>query len=144
MINPNRKVVRNEFGAILVQALEGEGKLAQKVYSCRPGDFGGAFPVVTVSGNGTLREQQTFQGAAIKHQLQVDVFVLYATEDGSWTVEMAEDRLDDIQAKISEVIAANQVTAHWDSIAQSDWSERLDVVIGGADYIREFLILSFE
>ncbi len=143
MISDARKTVRKSFAALLTSALVGTGKLAYTVKAYRWGGIQGQSPVVIVSSYGTLRQPLTFQGTRPAYQLQVDVFVTYSTEDATYTEETAEDLLDDIEQVIAGVIAANQRNTNWEAITQSDWSTREDIAIGGADYIREYMIVEF-
>ncbi len=136
----NRATVRKAFAALLTSAL---GTLAQKVYDYRVGDFGTQNPVVTVSSSGILRRRATFAGSRATMYLQVDVFVLYS-DLGSWSEDDAEDRLDDIEAAIAGVIDANQPNANWLALSQAERSQRVDVEIGGVEYIREMLLVAVE
>jgi hypothetical protein len=145
MIAANRKDVRAQFAGLLSTALTGGAGLVQSVYAYRKGDFKGEAPVVTVSSSGTERNDLTFMGTKPTYQLQVDVFVLYADDASGWTEAMAEDRLDDIEHGIAGVVAANKVLAgYWEGISMTGQSERVDVSIGGVDYIREYMTLIFE
>ena len=79
------------------------------------------------------------------YRLQVDVFVLYEDTAAGWTEADAENALDDIEKIVADVIAANQVVAnYWEGITPVDWSERVDVSLGGVDYIREMILLEFD
>ena len=69
---------------------------------------------------------------------QVDVFVLYS-DLGSLGEDDAEDAIDNIEAAIAGVIDANQATANWTAVTQSGQSQRVDVEIGGVEYIREVM-----
>ena len=141
-MSSNRKTAREALATLLSTALTGGGGLAQAVYSYRVGDFGGASPVVIVSSQGSRRERSTFQGSRNTVFLQVDIFVLYAAV--GWTEQDAETRLDDIEAAIAGVVDANQETANWLALNWADRSQRVDVAIGGVDYIRELLVLAAE
>ncbi len=144
MTDTNRKNVRAQFATLLSTAMVGTGLPVQAVYDYRVGDFAGNSPVVTVSSVGAARPAFTFRGAKPVYRLQVDVFVLYAMEDGTWTEEQAEDALDDIEKLLGDVIAANRSTAYWIGIEYVDVSQRVDVTIGGVDYIREAFVLEFK
>jgi acetaldehyde dehydrogenase (acetylating) len=136
----NRGTVRKAFAALLTTAL---GSLTQAVYDYRMGDFGTQNPVVTVSSAGIQRQRATMHGSRATMYLQVDVFVLYA--DGvTWGEDDAEDRVDDIEAAIAGVIDANQANANWYALTQMDRSQRIDVEIGGVEYIREMITVAVE
>lgn len=137
----SRETVRDGVATLLQTALVGSGLLAQAVYNYRIGDFAGASPVVTVSSSGIMRKPATMQGGQAAVFLQVDVFVLYSDEDG-WGEDDAEDRLDAIEAAIAGVVEANRQTATWFDLIMAERSQRVDVVIGGVDYIREMIPLA--
>lgn len=144
MITSSRKTLRKAYAALLNTALVGTGKLAQAVYDYQVGDFKGASPVVCVTSAGALRQRLTFQGSTPAFWLNIHVFVLYATEDASWTEAMAEDAIDDIEAVIAAVNDANQINASWQGITQEDRSQADSLVIGGLEYRRETFLLRFE
>lgn len=144
MIADSRKTVRKELAALLSNDLVGSGKLAQAVYAYRVGDFEGQSPVVVVSSGGTLRQPWTMQGTMPVYHLEVDIFVLYANEAGTWTEENAEDRLDDIEQAIAEVIEKHQVNQCWDALTQTEMSERTDLEIGGVEYIHEMMVVEVQ
>lgn len=138
MIAQNRKTVLAAWAAILQSALVGVGKPVQAVYDYPVGDFQNQSPVVTVSSGGSERRSFTFQGTIPNYDLLVDVFVIYAA-DGGWTEDMTEDALDDIELAIAEAVAANQVTAYWQSLSIVERTQPTYVVIGGAEYRRELI-----
>ncbi len=138
----SRKTVRDALTTLLSTALV-TGGLAQAVYGYRVGDFRGQSPVVVVSGAGSRRARLTRQGSAATFGLQVDVFVVYAVT-GSWTEAQAEDALDGLEAAIAGVVDANQVTAQWQALDYGEWSQRVDVEVGGVEYARESVKLLVE
>lgn len=136
----NRGTVRKAFAALLTTGL---GALTQAVYNYRRGNFDTENPVVTVSSAGILRKRATMQGGRATMYLQVDVFVLYSDLD-TWGEDDAEDRIDDIEAAIAGVIDANQAHANWFALSQATQSQRVDVEIGGVEYIREMILVAVE
>lgn len=143
MTATNRKTVRKAFAALLATAMVGVGKPVQAVYDFRKGDFQGQSPVVVVSGDGDKRLRFTFEGVKPAYHLQIDIFVLYARTDGTWTEDMAEDVLDDIGLILADTVSDNRKSTDWIELYYTEFSQRLDVVIGGLDYIRETFILEF-
>lgn len=135
----DRKTAREHLAALLRAALTGEGGLAEAVYEYQVSDFGGVFPVVTVSSGGTLRKAVKLRGnRQPRYRLNVHVFILYADEGSSWMEKDAEDRMDDIEREISDVIDANQrVPGVWEHIEQEAMTAPDSVVIGGLEYRRE-------
>lgn len=134
----SRELVRDGLATLLESALTGTGGLAQAVYNYRIGDFAGASPVVTVSSAGILRKRGTFEGGQAAVFLQVDVFVLYADGE-SWGEDEAEDRLDALEAAIAQVVEGYRSTALWFDLAMAERSQRVDVTIGGVEYMREVI-----
>jgi hypothetical protein len=132
----NRKTVRKALAALITSGVTG----LQKVYDYRVGDFGGQSPVATVSSSGSQRERLTFAGSKATMAFQVDVFALYS-DGGSWGEDDAEDAIDDIEAAIADVVDANQVTANWRALSLEGRSQRIDVEIGGVEYVRESMII---
>ncbi len=139
----NRETVRDALATLIGTAAVGSGKPVQAVFNYRVGDFGGASPVVVVSSRGSDRRQLTVRGGRAKFFLQVDTLVLYSDE-GTWGEDDAEDALDAIEAILAGVVAANQVTAQWAALAYAGESTRMDVMIGGVEYIREAVSLVAE
>jgi hypothetical protein len=135
----DRKAVRLAFAGLLETLLVGTGKPAQKVYAYQPGDFKGAFPVVTVSSDGSEYVPLSFQGLALSCYLNVHVFVLYAvkTKTGEWTEENAEDALDDIDKILRGLAEANPKNVNWESLMFDGRSETGSVIIGGLEYRME-------
>ena len=137
----NRETTRDALAALLQTALVGTGKPVQQLYNYRPADFGGQSPVVTVSSAGSRRARLSAQGSQVTMYFQVDVFVLY-NDRASWTEDLAEDRLDLIEATLAEVLDTYQRSAPWEALDYADRSQRIDVVVGGVEYARESLMLS--
>lgn len=132
----NRKTVRAALAALIAAGVPS----LQKVYDYRVSDFGGQSPVATVSASGTGRERATFQGSQALMYFQVDVFALYS-DGANWGEDDAEDAIDDIEAGIAAVVDANQKTEHWHSLSLEGRSQRIDVEIGGVEYVRELMVL---
>lgn len=76
--------------------------------------------------------------------LRIYTFVLYATDDGAWTEADAEDRLDDMEEKISAVIDENQVTANWEGLTIIERSVCSSVIAGGLEYRTEIITVLVE
>jgi hypothetical protein len=139
-----RQTAREALGALLVTALEGTGKLAQKVYDYWTGNIEGQSPVVVVSSSGVERPRMTAKGHRVVVYLQVDVYSVYAMADGTWTEADAEDNLDAIEAEVAAVMSANQVTAAWDALDYAERTRRQIVAVGGTSYAWEAIFLRAE
>lgn len=140
----DRETARDALATLLTAALVGSGKPAQAVYNYRKGEWSGLFPVVEVSSRTSTRTQMTRAGSRATFGLQVDVYVLYALDDGTWTEALAEDALDEIEHLIAGAVEQNQTTAPWKSLSYAGNSERMDVTIGGVPYIWETIPLVAE
>jgi hypothetical protein len=121
---------------MLSAGLTGVGGLVTAVYDYQKGDFKGASPVVAVTSGGSGRASLTFQGMKATYELRIHVFVLY-TDGDAWNEDDAEDRLDDIEQKIADLIEANQTTDNWQAISYAERSACDSVEIGGDEYRRE-------
>ena len=143
MISTDRKTLRKAYATLLQNNLVGTGKLVQATYAYQVGDFGGKSPVVVVSSGGALRQRLTFQGTTPIFWLNVHVFVLYALQDKSWTEDMAEDALDDIENALASLNDANQKGTYWDTVTQEERSRTDSVVIGGLEYRTEVFPIGF-
>lgn len=77
----NRKDIRESFAALLVAAIEGTGKPAQKVYPYRVSDFGGRKAVCVLASAPANRSKQA-QVTRVSSRVRVDVhnFVWYADQ----------------------------------------------------------------
>lgn len=139
----NQETVRDAFVALLGAAKTASALSCQAVYGYRIGDFGSQSPIVTVSSAGDQLVGFTAAGFRTHVWLQVDTFTLYS-DKGSWTEALAEDRKDLLKQQINQVVVDNQVTAAWQSIDMGGRSQRVDVTIGGNEYIRETWELLFE
>jgi len=136
----NRKDVRHEFADLLTAGL---GGLVNKVYRGQVADFGKARAVVVCSSGGLEVYPMAVRNLIGNPDLSVDVFVLYADPDANWTEEDAEDRLDDIAAEITGILAVNQTGRNWSAISWSEKSQPGSIEIGGTEYRREQITLHF-
>lgn len=143
----NRKDVRKAFAALLRTHMTGSGNPAQSVYDHLVSDFGGETPVVVVSSGPILRAPFVFDNSQAKVRLDVFFFVWYGDKDtapADYTVEAAENILDEMERIMAEVIEGNKETQWWNAITQTDFSERNDMDIGGNYYLRERFVLEVE
>lgn len=137
----NRSAVRAALATDLAAVLVGAGLPAQTVYAYQVGDFGTENPVVVITSNGSDRSRFNDPDAIWEDVLYfaIHIFVLYALEDGSWTEEQSEDRLDLIEKTISDYVLAASAVGGGDEI----WLDGRTTVeapsIGGLDYRHEVI-----
>lgn len=75
------------------------------------------------------------------------VFVAYADQSTGWTDENSEDKLDDIEKTIADVVADNERNSgNWESLKMADRSETAEFVaiVGGMSYRREVFPLEMQ
>lgn len=115
------------------------------VLKYRKADPKGVSPMVQVVSGGTARPKATLRGSFPQHDLRIYVLVLHSDPEGSWTEEMAEDKLDQLEDMISEIIDRNQkVEGVWKSISYAEGSIAERVQIGGVPYLLEVIPLQIE
>lgn len=132
----NRKTIRQALASLLSTALVGTGKPAQALYDYRASDFGGQTPVIVVSSGGTNRAKQA-QTTRVSSfvNLDIDVFTLYAEE--SWTEENSEDKQDDLEKAIADVLMDNDTNDTWAQLSFNGDSVLDFNVVGGKMYRQE-------
>jgi len=134
----DRAAVRSQLATLLASALVGAGKPAQAVYAYQVGDFDKLSPVIVVTGAGTGRGNPLITDPT-DFFLDVHTFVLYATEDGGWTEQQSEDRLDLLEKSISDVIKDANDSGLWESIVPNGESQIDGLEIGGLEYRHEVI-----
>lgn len=141
----NRETARDALAALISTAMVGTSKPVQAVYNYLVSDLAGQSPVVCVTGAGTERVPLTRFGSRAVFLLHVDVFVLYADQDG-WTAADAEDRLDLIESTLAGLVDANQVYTPWVALSYAEATSRTQAVavVGGESYAWEQITLRAE
>lgn len=140
MATETRKAVRKKLADLIEASLVTSLGIVQAVYDYKIGDFQGASPVVVVTSGGSNYKPFTFQGTMPVYRIRIYVFVVYNTEDGTWTEANAEDAIDDINKAIADVISANDsLDNYWVSLEQAEMSDVGSVVIGGVEYQQEII-----
>ncbi len=138
MTTISRKEVRQELAKIL----KGRMVSAQAVYSFQVANFGKASPVVYLTGSGSRRAKLTGRGYQSTFKINAHLFVLYASKDGSWTEENAEDTLDQLEFELAVAVLDVQGNKIISEINYSEASNADDpVVIGGETYLHEIVPL---
>lgn len=109
----NRKAVRVELAAGLAAGLT----TAKTVAAYQRTQWAiSDTPLVRVMSGGSLRPQLTEQGMRSTFRYAVDVWVLLALQDNSWTAEDAEDTIDQIEYEIVSWLTANQLGHTWTGV----------------------------
>lgn len=113
----NREAARDALATLLTAALVGTGKPVQAVYNYRLGKFS-ASPVVMVLSGGSYRKPRGMSSTKYENFFYLTVMVWIADADAAsgWTELDVEDKLDDIENRIAQVIADNRKTANWEDI----------------------------
>jgi len=145
MTQPNRETARDALTVLLNTRLVTTDAIVQVTYNYRKGDLGGQSPVVCVSSSGSMRARVDFSGDRENIiYLMVHTFVLYS-DQSSWSEDDAEDRLDAIEAAIADVVDENSgKTTNWHWIDYGGRSERMDVTLGGHEYIVEAIPITVQ
>lgn len=137
MATINRKDVRQMVTTLLKGAVQGTVESYQT-------DPAGRSPLVQVVSAGTFRNDIRRLGAAGQVMLSAHCFVIHFDEKSSWTEEMAEDEIDDLEFQIAESFASNQNTELWMAINWEMPSLVDRVTIGGVPYLYEVIPLVVE
>ena len=97
-----------------------------------------ALPADWLTGSGTGRGNPLITDPT-DFFLDVHTFVLYATEDGSWTEQQSEDRLDLLEKSIADVIKDANDSGLWESVTPNGQSEIDGLELGGQEYRHEVI-----
>jgi len=142
----NRSAVRKALAALLATALVGSGLPVQAVYAYQKGNFDDMSPVVCVVSGSSDRTKLTNVAVAVSaFTIELHTFVLYASDDDSWTEENSEDRIDLIEKEITDVLIDNYNNAGvWDAIVVEEPSAIMPIKIGNASYRHEVIFCTIE
>lgn len=111
-------------------------------YAYRKADFGGLSPVACVTTGSNARPaverlRKSLDGTLRKKiAVQVHLFSLRVNKAGTWTEQQAEDELDDLEAKVGDMVVANpRLTNYWNLLTYDGATEIEESVdVGGNDY----------
>ena len=141
----SRESVRDRLASLIEVALvDGDPQLAQAVYNHQKVELDAASPIVLVYGGGIGRPRATMLGNSSRVLLWVDIFV--SLTGTGWTEADAEDRLDDIEQAVAEVLESNydDSSGGWHSIYYVEESTVGNVEASGIPYIRELIPIAAE
>jgi hypothetical protein len=142
----SRKEIRHELATLIAVGVDDlvsrkPGTEEPAVYRGQVGDFKKARAVVVVSSAGTSAYPLAVKTLIGKHDISVDIFVLYADEEAGWDEEDAEDLLDDISDRILTIVEQNPTGKNWNTLDWNEPSQPTPIDVGGTDYRREQIIL---
>lgn len=133
----NRETIRDALVVLLTAALA-------DIATCRGSqvaDVTGLTPLVAVFSRGSGRERPPlFQG---NPTFYLEIHTLVRQAYTGWTNIEAEDKIDEIESIIAEVILTNAVTVNWRAIDYDGSSEVSDVkdVNGILYYLERILVI---
>lgn len=136
----NRGLVRNALTALLTSKLVGAGKPVQSVTGYLPSDIKDGWPLVIVRSAGSRRRPGMRSHADFHDEFRFEVLTILSDADNSrgWTDQDVENKLDEIEAAIAEVISDNRSTADWFFLDFADeFSNVFVLTIGGRTYVAE-------
>ena len=113
---------------------------AQAVFHFQKSDFGKASPVVYITSSGSRRKKLTRSGYQSQFKLNIHLWVLQVSKDGTWTEEQAEDALDQLEKELAEACLSVQGSSLI-SFIEYEGQSNADgiVIIGGEPYLHEIV-----
>lgn len=143
-MSANRAEIRSFLRSVLHAALVPADCAA--VYAYPKASFGSKTPVICIASGGSNRSKAAFKAERGSFSILVHVYVLYGSKDDkNWTEEDAEERLDLLECKIAEALAAvPDNNGVWSAIGPDGDSQCLYVDISGNYYRRETIPLRVE
>ena len=140
MTMADRQVIREALATALLIAIPDY----EEVIGHTTQDFGGKTPVATVLSAGSDRPPMTAVGGRSTFFYSLNHWVLYASEDDSWTEQNAEDKMDDLERQLAQFVHANRSTTHWNDLAYDSRSIIRNIPIGGDTYLHEQFSIKVE
>ena len=135
MAATERETVRDAFVTLLSAALVGSGKPCKAVYGYLANRIDTS-PVVCVSSAGAMRQRIAKSSWAYEFLFNVEILVKWK-DSSNWAADDAEDKIDEIETDIANVLESNQSTTNWATIDYDGRSATDITNIGGVDYRRE-------
>lgn len=147
--NPNRKPAREQLATLLRARLQTtnnfvDGMLVAKVYEYLVWDFKEGLPVVcvhSVSNGGSERRSLAFNPTRFEDNwfyFEITSIMDVASEDGTWTEKHAQDRMDDIEKTVADVLVDNKISKpYWSDLSINGKSTPSVIEIDGNGYLIE-------
>jgi hypothetical protein len=138
----SRSAVRKALAALF----KAQSTMTENVFSYLPSDFGGASPVICITGAGSERPKLTSRGTKNTFHFAVETFTLYAdpTSVPPWTPEDAEDAMDALEEDVATIVMNNPTGSLWQFLSYETVSTISKVAIGGVSYLYEVIPLIVE
>ena len=129
----HRTDIRQVLAALLETALVGTGKPADVVYRYRKSKIDKNFAICVCSSN-VNREKQAQPTRVTNYiDLEIMIFTIYAADN--FTEEQSEDKADDLEKAVSDVLMDNDSTDDWEQLAFNGDSEYdVAVLVNGKTY----------
>lgn len=148
MANPtSRKIARDHLAALIsTEVVDSTPKIAMAVFNYKPTDFrDSGTPAVIVWSGGSVRPKAGVGSEQFRTEVRLEVitFVPRGQKKGGWTTVKAENRLDELERRISKVVAENQrVVGKWVNLwFQESMSDIFPSTLGGEPYTSELLTI---
>jgi len=134
-MSSNRETERDRVVTFVNAGMVGSGKPLQSCYGYQAVDewAGEESPTMVISSAGTLRPSGDAGNTEVTFYFNADNFVIY--EDGSWTADKAEDKLDEIEKDFFDLLTANRTSTR--KYFYNGPSRAGSVVVKGKEYRRE-------
>lgn len=142
MASANRETVRDALAALLNTELAGTGKPVQAVYGYLESDFEDQSPVVMVLTAGIRRTRPYSSSNEWESFMRFELlaWVLDADTGSGWTDQNVDDKVDEVEAAIADVIqdnAYNEGVWHGLSYDPDRDTAIVRVTIGSTPYVLE-------
>lgn len=139
----SRELVRDELGALFTSNASW-----QKVYQYAPSlnEIKGKTPILIIRSRGTRQDMAGVETNPTSYQFLLSSWVLAYSEDGGWTSANAEDKIDELDKTIRQIIRDNAAGGTNANLYRFDpgYSEVIDTIIEGVPYIIETRIIHAE
>lgn len=146
MASTNRETIRDALATLLSAGLAGAGKPVQAVYGYLKSDFEGQTPVVIVQSGPIRRGTPTVTDDWDNlMRFNVLVWVMDADTDSGWTDQNVDDKADEVEAAIADIVLANRRNAAWAEMSYANEPTNIvRVTVGSTPYVVEQIPLDVQ